>query len=96
MSGSGASRTLVLSDGIPLNDPFGSWVYWNRVPQASVDRVEVVRGARWVDDGVISSAGVSAGIDMAFYVVEKLLGKEVADRTARYIDYPRGAAAAAS
>ena len=58
--------------------------------------VTVVRGARWVDDGVISSAGVSAGIDMAFYVVEKLLGKEVADRTARYIDYPRGTAAAAS
>jgi outer membrane receptor protein involved in Fe transport len=45
VSGSGASRTLVLSDGIPLNDPFGSWVYWNRVPQASVDRIEVVRGA---------------------------------------------------
>jgi transcriptional regulator GlxA family with amidase domain len=58
--------------------------------------VEVVRGARWVDDGVITSAGVSAGIDMAFYVVEKLLGKEVADRTARYIDYPRAASAAAS
>jgi transcriptional regulator GlxA family with amidase domain len=52
--------------------------------------VTVVRDARWVDDGIISSAGVSAGIDMAFYVVEKLLGKEVADRTARYIDYPRG------
>ena len=45
VSGSGASRTLVLSDGVPLNDPFGSWVYWNRVPQAAVDRVEVVRGA---------------------------------------------------
>ena len=45
MSGSGASRTLVLSDGVPLNDPFGSWVYWNRIPQAAVDRVEVVRGA---------------------------------------------------
>ena len=45
VSGSGASRTLVLSDGMPLNDPFGSWVYWNRVPQAAVDRVEVVRGA---------------------------------------------------
>jgi transcriptional regulator GlxA family with amidase domain len=58
--------------------------------------VEVVRGARWVDDGVISSAGVSAGIDMAFYVVEKLLGKEVADRTARYIDHPRGTASAAA
>jgi outer membrane receptor protein involved in Fe transport len=45
LSGSGASRTLVLADGQPLNDPFGSWVYWNRVPQAAVDRVEVVRGA---------------------------------------------------
>jgi len=45
VSGSGASRTLVLADGLPLNDPFGSWVYWNRVPQAAVERVEVVRGA---------------------------------------------------
>lgn len=45
VSGSGASRTLVLADGVALNDPFGSWVYWNRVPQAAVDRVEVVRGA---------------------------------------------------
>lgn len=45
VSGSGASRTVVLADGQPLNDAFGSWVYWNRVPQAAVDRVEVVRGA---------------------------------------------------
>ncbi|HVS62058.1 MAG TPA: DJ-1/PfpI family protein [Thermoanaerobaculia bacterium] len=53
--------------------------------------VEVVADQRWVDDGVISSAGVSAGMDMAFYVVEKLLGKQIADETAHYIDYPRGA-----
>ncbi|MGE0592885.1 MAG: TonB-dependent receptor [Vicinamibacterales bacterium] len=45
LSGSGASRTMVLADGQPLNDPFGSWVYWNRIPQAAVERVEVVRGA---------------------------------------------------
>jgi outer membrane receptor protein involved in Fe transport len=44
VSGSGASRTLVLVDGLPLNDPFGTWVYWNRVPQAAIDRVEVLRG----------------------------------------------------
>src|SRR6185436_1817974 len=25
---SGVSRTLVLLDGIPFNDPFGGWVYW--------------------------------------------------------------------
>ena len=34
----------MLADGVPLNDPFGSWVYWNRVPLAAIDRVEVVRG----------------------------------------------------
>jgi outer membrane receptor protein involved in Fe transport len=39
---SGVSRTLVLYDGIPFNDPFGGWVYWTRVPLDSVDRVEVV------------------------------------------------------
>ena len=41
---SGASRTLVLSDGVPLNDAFGGWVYWDRLPRAAVDRVELVRG----------------------------------------------------
>jgi outer membrane receptor protein involved in Fe transport len=44
LSASGASRTLVLSDGVPLNDPFGGWVYWDRVPVAAIDRIEVVRG----------------------------------------------------
>jgi outer membrane receptor protein involved in Fe transport len=44
LSASGASRTRVLTDGLPLNDPFGGWVHWNRVPVAAIDRVEVVRG----------------------------------------------------
>jgi outer membrane cobalamin receptor len=44
LSASGASRGLVLVDGIPLNDPFGGWIYWDRVPQTALDRVEVVRG----------------------------------------------------
>jgi len=42
---SGVSRTLVLVDGVPFNDPFGGWVYWTRVPMDSVDRVEVVDGS---------------------------------------------------
>jgi outer membrane receptor protein involved in Fe transport len=41
---SGASRALVLLDGVPLNDPFGGWVYWNKVPLQGVERIEVVRG----------------------------------------------------
>ncbi len=42
---SGASRTLVLLDGLPLNDPFGGWVQWSRVRPESLERVEVLRGA---------------------------------------------------
>lgn len=41
---SGASRALVLDDGVPLNDPFGGWVYWGRVPRVAVERAEVLRG----------------------------------------------------
>ncbi len=41
---SGVSRTLVLLDGLPLNDPFGGWIYWGRVGRESLDRIEVVRG----------------------------------------------------
>src|ERR1044072_5744211 len=33
VGGSGASRALVLADGIPLNDPFGGWVAWGRGPR---------------------------------------------------------------
>jgi iron complex outermembrane receptor protein len=39
---SGVSRTLVLVDGVPNNDPFGGWVYWSRVPMESSERIEVV------------------------------------------------------
>ena len=41
----GASRTLMLWDGIPLNDPFGGWVYWTRLSPTEIDRVELSRGA---------------------------------------------------
>jgi outer membrane receptor protein involved in Fe transport len=41
---SGVSRSLVMSDGVPVNDPFGGWVYWTRVPLESVDRIEIVDG----------------------------------------------------
>jgi outer membrane receptor protein involved in Fe transport len=41
---SGASRSLVLLDGVPLNDPFGGWVAWTKVPRESLARIEVVPG----------------------------------------------------
>jgi outer membrane receptor protein involved in Fe transport len=41
---SGASRSLVLLDGVPLNDPFGGWVLWSKIPRESIAGVEIVRG----------------------------------------------------
>ena len=44
---------------------------------------------RFIDNGhIITSAGVSAGIDMSLYVVEKLYGKQRAIETARSLEYP--------
>ena len=43
LGASGASRAIVLEDGVPLTDPFGGWVYWGRVPQAGLQNVELVR-----------------------------------------------------
>jgi outer membrane receptor protein involved in Fe transport len=44
LGASGASRAIVLADGLPLNDPFGAWVYWDRVPRVSIAEVEVLSG----------------------------------------------------
>src|SRR5204862_3002472 len=44
LGASGASRALVLVDGVSLNDPYGGWVAWGRVPRAALARAEVLRG----------------------------------------------------
>jgi len=44
LGASGPSRALVLEDGVPMVDPFGGWVYWDRSPRTELSSVEVVRG----------------------------------------------------
>lgn len=56
--------------------------------RAAAPRADVRTDSRIVDNGrVILSAGVSAGIDMALHVVARLLGPEMAQETARYMEY---------
>ena len=55
---SGASRSLVLLDGVPLNDPFGGWVPWSLVPVDSIARAEVVPGGGASAWGNAALAGV--------------------------------------
>ena len=51
-------------------------------------KVNVQEGRRFIDQGrILTTAGVSAGIDGALHVVARLLGRDVADRTARYMEY---------
>ena len=39
-----ASRSLVVLDDIPLNDPYGGWVHWEELPELAIHSIEVVRG----------------------------------------------------
>jgi transcriptional regulator GlxA family with amidase domain len=64
--------------------------YWGAMDQlrALDSSVRVVEQERWVDDGdLITSAGVSAGIDMALHLVARLAGIERAREVRRGIQY---------
>jgi len=55
---SGASRSLVLLDGVPLNDPFGGWIFWSQVPRESLAGVEMVPGGGGTAWGNAALGGV--------------------------------------
>lgn len=57
--------------------------------QSRYPSLTVSDGQRWIDNGeLITSAGISAGIDMSLHLVSRLAGKALAQRTARQMDYP--------
>ncbi len=56
--------------------------------KAGYPMVNIVADQRWVDEGsVVTSAGISAGIDMSLHLVERLAGRELALLTARQMDF---------
>jgi transcriptional regulator GlxA family with amidase domain len=63
--------------------------HWMDIDRLEKDyNVKIKKDVKFVDeDSIITSAGVSAGIDMSFYIVKKLLGKEVATNTAKWMEY---------
>ena len=51
--------------------------------------LRVEAGVRFIDEGrTVTSAGISAGIDMSLHLVQRLAGLALAERTARQMDYP--------
>jgi len=57
LGSSGASRTLVLWDGVPANDPFGGWVYWSQFVPDEIQEVEISRGASTSIFGGLAMSG---------------------------------------
>jgi outer membrane receptor protein involved in Fe transport len=58
LAGSGASRAAVMLDGLSLNDAFGGWTFWSRVPKIAVEQAEVLRGgaSAFYGDAALSGA----------------------------------------
>lgn len=64
--------------------------HWEDIPdlRAGYPGLEVVEDRRWVSqDRFVTSAGISAGIDMSLYLVSRLASVQLAERTARQMDY---------
>ena len=73
-----------------LLDGKAATTHWGSIERMRGDfpAVNVRENSRWVDAGhVVSSSGVSAGIDMALYVLQRLYNAQVAAATARGIEY---------
>ena len=71
-------------DGLEVTTFFGA-VY---ALQQQYPKAMVKNGRRFVDNGkVVTTAGISAGIDGSLHVVARLLGRRVADQVARYMEY---------
>ena len=71
--------------------------HWEDIADLRRDHpaLDVREGLRWVDGGhvaqgraaLVTSAGISAGIDMSLHIVERLAGRALAERTARQMDF---------
>lgn len=79
---------LLARTGLMDNRPATSnKIAWDWVVQQG-PRVRWERHARWVDDGdLVTSSGVSAGVDMALSVVARLHGVDMARQAARFMEY---------
>jgi transcriptional regulator GlxA family with amidase domain len=75
---------LGMLDGLSATTWWGACRYLQKIyPQ-----IKVSTSDRITDNGkIITTAGVSAGIDGSLYVISKLIDMETAKKTARYIEY---------
>ncbi|WP_428023850.1 DJ-1/PfpI family protein [Arcobacter sp.] len=64
--------------------------HWEDIPDLRKDypSLDVVENVRWVDEGnILTSAGISAGIDMSLHLVSKMKNLELANKTAKQMQF---------
>jgi transcriptional regulator GlxA family with amidase domain len=88
LTASVCTGSLLLAQAGLLDDRSAT-THWQALDRlAAFPAVSIVRGQHVVDDGnVVTSAGISAGIDMALGVVARYCGPDVAQATAKYMEY---------
>jgi transcriptional regulator GlxA family with amidase domain len=63
------------------------WASYDRL-EKEFPEVDVQRGVKFVDEGnIITSGGISAGMNMSFHIIKRLIGSEVAQLTAKRMEY---------
>lgn len=75
-----------------LSNQHNVTTHWEDIPdlQTQFPDLNVISNVRWVDEGsVITSAGISAGIDMSLHIVSRLHGETLAEKTAGQMDFDR-------
>ncbi|MCH6264893.1 DJ-1/PfpI family protein [Neobacillus citreus] len=80
---------LLLAKAGLLKDKMATthWASYERL-EKEFPEVEVQRDVKFVDEGnVITSGGISAGINMTFHIVKRLVGPQVAQETAKRMEY---------
>ena len=73
-----------------LLDGKSATTHWLDIDRLESDykEIKVQRGVKYVDENdIITSGGISAGIDMSFYLLNRLVGKEIAITTAKRMEY---------
>ena len=89
LAASGSSRALVLADHVPLNDPVGGWVYWNRLPLAAVEEAAVTRGAAGDAYGT-DAVGGTLMLGSARHTGARMFAEGGTDESARVSAYAGG------
>ena len=83
-SGSRLLGALGLLDGQPYCTHKEVYEHMQEIVPSGIPK----KSERFVNfDKIFTSGGISAGIDLSFHIVEKLHGKEIADKTANYMEY---------